>query len=73
MKRDENWVCYQGLDQRKLAGKFVVIVRGTLFGSGKQVLKLLKRARIAYPKDLPFVARIRDPRRLYIFRTGVGA
>lgn len=68
MKRDKNWACYQTLDQRRLAGKFVVIVAGKLFGSGKQVLKLLERARAAYPKETPFVARVRDPKRLYVLR-----
>ena len=68
MKRDKNRACYQSLDQRKLAGKFVVIVAGKLIGSGKHVVKLLQKARSAYPKEIPFVARIRDPRRLYILR-----
>jgi len=68
MKRDKNWTCYQSLDQRRLAGKFVVIVAGKLIGSGKKVIKLLQKARSAYPKEIPFVARIRDPKRLYILR-----
>ncbi len=68
MKRDRNWTCYQGLDQRRLAGKFVVIVAGKLIGSGRQVLNLLKRARAAYPDETPFVARVRDPKRLYVLR-----
>ena len=71
MKCDKNRACYQSLDQRKLAGKFVVIAAGNLIGSGKQVVKLLAKARSAYPKEIPFVARIRDPKRLYILRASV--
>ena len=67
-KRDKNWTCYRSLDPRRLAGKFVVIVAGKLIGSGKQVVKLLERARSDYPREIPFVARIRDPKRLYILR-----
>lgn len=68
MKRDLNHECYLTLDQRKLAGLYVVIVGGEFIGAGKDLGKLLRRARRLHPKEVPFVARMRDPRKLYAYR-----
>ena len=69
MKRDRNWECYLTLDQRRLAGRYVVIAAGKLVGSGKDLCRLVTRARELHPRETPFVARIRDPRKLYVYRT----
>ena len=69
MKRDRNWDCCLTLDQRKLAGKYVVIVAGELVGAGKDLCRLVRRARKLYPRETPFVARVRDPRKLCAYRT----
>ena len=67
MKRDQNWERYQSLNPRKFAGKYVVIAGGTLIGSGKQLGKLLCRARRILPKEIPFVTRVRDPRKICVY------
>ncbi|GEM_PF-6415341 len=69
MKRDLNWECYLTLDQRRLAGRYVVIVAGKLLGTGKDLCQLVRRARRLHPGETPFVARIRDPRKLCAYRT----
>ena len=69
MRRDRNWECYLTLDQRKLAVKYVVIAAGELVGAGKDLCKLIRLARKLHPKEVPFVARMRDPRKLYAYRT----
>ncbi len=68
MRRDRNWECYLTLDQKKLAGQYVVISAGELIGHGKDLCRLVRRARKLHPKEVPFVARIRDPRKLYAYR-----
>jgi hypothetical protein len=67
MKVDRNWECYQSLSQRKYAGKYVVIAGGDLIGAGKNLEKLLRIARKSHPKETPFVARMRDPRKLCVY------
>ncbi len=67
MKRDRNWECYQSLNPRKFAGKYVVIAGGTLIGSGRRLGKLLRRAREIQPKEIPFIARVRDPRKICVY------
>ena len=67
MKTDRNWACFQSLSQAKYAGKYVVISAGKLIGAGKNLAKLLGLARKAYPKATPFVARMRDPRRVCVY------
>ncbi len=67
MKRDANRDCYLSLDQRKYANKYVVIVDGKLIGAGKDVEKYVRKAWKMYPGKTPFVARMRDPRKLYIY------
>ena len=73
MKRDANWTCYRSLNQREHAGKYVVIAQGTLIGSGLNLGKLLKEARKRFPKEVPFVAKVRDPRCLYTYSNRVGS
>lgn len=68
MKRDRDWQCYLTLDQRRLAGKFVVIVAGKLVGTGVDLCRLVRRARRLHPGKTPFVARVRDPRKLCAYR-----
>ncbi|MEK7865603.1 MAG: DUF5678 domain-containing protein [Planctomycetota bacterium] len=68
MRHDRNWQCYLSLDQRRLVGKYVVIVAGQLVGTGKDLCRLVRRARRLHPRETPFVARIRDPRKLYAYR-----
>ena len=67
MKRDLDRQKYQSLDPRKYAGKYVVIVAGKLIGAGRDLGKLLTRARKEHPKEVPFVGRMRDPRRFYVY------
>lgn len=67
VKRDRNWECFQSLDQHKYAGKYVVIAGGKLVGSGANLGKLLRLARKNHPKETPFVARMRDPRKVCVY------
>lgn len=67
MKRNENWECYLSLSQKKYAGKYVVIAGGELVGAGRDLPVLIKRARKDHPKETPFVARVRDPRKVYVY------
>ena len=68
MKRDRNWECYQSLNPRRFAGRYVVIAGGTLIGAGKQLGRLLRMAQRSNPRDIPFVARVRDPRKICVYR-----
>jgi len=67
VKRDKNWECYLSLSQQKYAGKYVVIAGGELVGAGRDLPILVQRARKAHPKETPFVARVRDPRKVYVY------
>lgn len=69
MKRDVNWQKYLSLDQRKYAGQVVVIAGGRLIGAGtgKRIQRLLALARKKYPKEVPLIGQVRDPRKLCIF------
>ena len=68
VKRDANWECYAALSQRRFAGKYVVIAGGKLIGAGKDLGKLLRLAHKTRPKETPFVARVRDPRQVCVYR-----
>lgn len=68
MKRDPNWECYAAINQRRYAGQYVVIADGELVGAGKDLAKLLRLARKAHPRKTPFVARVRDPRKVCVYR-----
>lgn len=68
MKRDRNWQKYLSLDPRKFAGKYVVIAAGRLIGSGRNLIRLVEKARKHYPSEIPLVARMRDPRKVCVFR-----
>lgn len=67
MKRDKNWECYLSLSQKKFAGKYVVIAGGKLVGAGRDLSKLLRLAQKDHPRETPFVAKVRDPRRVCVF------
>jgi hypothetical protein len=67
MRRDLNWECYQSLDPRRHGGKYVVIVGGRLIGSGQDLARLLRLARKRRPRETPFVARMRNPKRLCVY------
>ena len=67
MKRDKNWECSLSLSQKEYAGKYVVIAGGTRVGAGRDLSRLLKRARKDHPKETPFVARVRDPRKVCVY------
>ena len=69
MKRDGNWQKYLSLDQRKYAGKVVVIAAGRLIGSGKgkKIRRLLALARKQYPGETPLIGQVRDPKKLYVY------
>ncbi len=67
MKRDPNWQCYQSLNPKKHGGKYVVISGGKLIGSGRDLTRLLAVARQRNPKETPFVARMRDPKKVCVF------
>ncbi len=67
MKKDANWQRYLSLDQRRYAGRYVVIAGGRLIGAGRNLKKLLEQARKAHPKEVPFVARVRDPRKVCVY------
>jgi hypothetical protein len=67
VKRDKNWECYLSLSQKKYAGKYVVIVGGEFVGAGRDLSKLLSLAREEHPKETPFVAKIRDPRKVCVY------
>lgn len=73
MKVDANWQRYQSLNPRRYAGKYVVIAAGKLIGSGRNLTKLLAAARRTNPSDIPFVARMRDPRKVCIFANRANA
>ena len=67
MKIDPNGRCYRSLDPKKHGGKYVVISGGKLIGSGRDLTKLLAAARRRHPRETPFVARMRDPRKICVF------
>lgn len=67
MKRDLNWQRYLTLDARKYAGKYVVIVRGQFVGAGHNLKPLLAEARKMAPREIPFIARMRDPKRVCVY------
>jgi len=67
MKVDPDWECFQSLSQRTYWGKYVVIAAGRLVGAGKDLSKLLLLARKKHPRAMPFVARMRDPRKLCVY------
>ena len=69
MKRDRNWQKYLSLDQRRYAGRVVVIAGGELIGAGKgkDVSRFLARARKMYPKEIPLIGQVRDPRKVYVY------
>jgi len=67
MKRDKNWERYLSLSQRKYAGKYVVIAGGEFVGAGRDLPVLIKRAKKEHPKETPFVARVRDPRKVCVY------
>ena len=73
MKVDPNWECFQSLSQRKYSGKYVVIAAGSLVGAGKDLSKLLQLARKKHPRAVPFVARMRDPKKLCVYSAPVNA
>jgi uncharacterized protein DUF5678 len=64
---NKNWECCLSLSQKKYAGKYVVIAGGELVGAGRDLSVLLKRAREDHPKETPFVARVRDPRIVWVY------
>jgi hypothetical protein len=67
VKRNANWQKYLTLSPRKYAGKYVVIADGKLIGSGRDLTKLVARARRLCPQEVPLVARMRDPRKLCVY------
>lgn len=73
MKSDANWQCYQSLNPKKFGGKYVVIAAGVLIGSGRDLRKLLATARRRFPGKTPFVARMRDPRKICVYAQSVHA
>jgi len=68
VKHDANWDCYVSLSQQRFAGKYVVIAGGKLIGAGKDLGKILRLAHKTYPGETPFVARVRDPRKVCVYR-----
>lgn len=69
MKRDKNWERYLSLSQKKYAGKYVVIAGGVLVGAGRNLPILIERAKKEHPKETPFVARVRDPRKVCVYHS----
>ena len=67
VKRDRNWQKYLTLDARKYAGKYIVIVAGQLVGAGQNLKTLLTLARKMAPREIPFVARMRDPKKVCVY------
>jgi hypothetical protein len=67
MKGNANWECYVSLSPRKYAGQYVVISGGRLVGAGKKLRPLMQRARRLHPKEVPLVARMRDPRKVCVY------
>lgn len=67
MKTDPNWQCFQSLSQAKYSGKYIVIASGILIGAGKDLGKLIRLARKKFPDAMPFVARMRDPKKLCVY------
>ena len=73
MKIDPNWECFQSLSQTKYSGKYVVIASGSLVGAGKDLGKLLRLARKKHPRAMPFIARMRDPKKLCVYPVRIPA
>jgi hypothetical protein len=69
VKHDANWECYVTLNQRTFAGKYVVIAGGKLIGAGNDLGMLLRLSRKTHPSETPFVARVRDPRKVCVYRS----
>lgn len=67
MRRDRNWQEYVALDPRKYAGRYVVIVAGRLVGAGRDLERLLALAHGIAPRETPFVARMRDPKKVCVY------
>lgn len=66
MKRDANRQRFLSLDPTKYLGRYIVIVAGKLIGADKDLGKLMARARKEYPDEVPYIGRMRDPRKVYI-------
>ena len=54
-------------DQIILGHHDVVIAGGELVGAGRDLPILIKRAQKDHPKETPFVARVRDPRKVCVY------
>lgn len=68
----QNWQTLRTLDQKRLAGQYVVMVEGRLIGTGRDVERLVALARKRYPGKTPHVIQVPDARRLHIYGPRAG-
>ena len=54
----ENFQAYLKLNKKGLEDKYVIIVKGRVFGKSRDIEKLLFSCKKKYPKEIPFVAKI---------------
>ena len=54
----ENFQAFLKLDTSELANQYVVIINKKIFATGRDIEKMLKKARKQYPSKIPFVAKI---------------
>lgn len=53
-----NFQAYLKLKKKGLEDKYVVIVKGSVIGKGRDIEKLLSTAKRKYPEETPLVAKI---------------
>ena len=60
----KNFNTYFNLDKKGLENKYVIIVKGKLVATGKNIEEMLDKVRKKFPKEIPFVAKIPQERLL---------
>jgi hypothetical protein len=66
--QNPNWQLYLSLNPRKYGGKYVAIAGGRRVGAGRKLPPLVRKARKLYPGAIPLIGRIRDPRKVCVWR-----
>jgi glutamine phosphoribosylpyrophosphate amidotransferase len=57
-KMSKNLQAYLRLNKARFKDQYVVLVDGKLVAKGKAIEKILKQVRKAYPRKVPFVAKV---------------
>ena len=67
MEPSEDYQAFLKMDLSKAKPEeYVVLVDGKMFGKGKNLVRIVNRARKMFPKQVPFVAKI-PPKGLLVY------